>query len=101
MSNLKYLYYSIKEGKLLVLYLEDGEFEIYYVRFPFGFESKTFSDPTGLVLFAKVITKQQRISTGSFTESNHHMFFILILVSEEKLCVYLLFMGTNCLLPMD
>lgn len=101
MSDLKYLYYSIKQGKLLALYLEDGEF-IYTVRFPFEFESKTFSGPTGLVLFfAKVIIKQQRISTGSFTESNHHMFFILILVSEEKLCVHFLFTGTDCLLPMD
>lgn len=42
MSDLKYLYYSIKERQLLVLYLEDEEFDLYYVRFPFRFESKTF-----------------------------------------------------------
>ena len=46
MSDLKYLYYSIRQGKLLALYLEDGEFDLYLVRFPFEFESKTFSDPT-------------------------------------------------------
>lgn len=57
MSDLKYLYYSIKERQLLVLYLEDGEFDLYYVRFPFGFESKTFSDPTGLVLFCESYNK--------------------------------------------
>ena len=57
MSDLKYLYYSIKQGKLLVLYLEDGGFDIYPVRFPFEFESKTFSDPTGLVLFCESYNK--------------------------------------------
>ena len=57
MSDLKYLYYSIKQGKLLVLYLEDGKFDLYPVRFPFEFESKTFSGPTGLVLFCESYNK--------------------------------------------
>ena len=57
MSDLKYLYYSIKQGKLLALYLEDGKFDLYPVRFPFEFESKTFSDPTGLILFCESYNK--------------------------------------------
>lgn len=56
MSDLKYLYYSIKQGKLLALYLEDGEF-IYTVRFPFELESKTFSGQTELVLFCESYNK--------------------------------------------
>lgn len=57
MSDLKYLYYSIKQGKLLALYLEDGEFDLYPVRWPFEFESKTFSGSTGLVLFCESYNK--------------------------------------------
>lgn len=57
MFDLKYIYYSIKQGKLLALYLEDGAFGIYPVRFPFEFESKTFSDPTRLVLFCESYNK--------------------------------------------
>ena len=57
MSDLKYLYYSIKERQLLVLYLEDGEFDLYYVRFPFKFESKTFFDSIRLVLFCERYNK--------------------------------------------
>lgn len=57
MSDLKYLYYSIKQRQLLVLYLEDGEFDLYYVRFPFEFESKTFFDSTRLILFCESYNK--------------------------------------------
>lgn len=57
MSDLKYLYYSIKQGKLLALYLEDGAFGLYPVRFPFEFESKTFSDSTRLILFCESYNK--------------------------------------------
>lgn len=57
MSDLKYLYYSIKQGKLLALYLEDGKLDLYPVRFLFEFESKTFSDPTELILFCESYNK--------------------------------------------
>ena len=57
MYDLKYLYYSIKQGKLLALYLEDEKFDLYPVRFPFEFESKTFSGPTGLILFCESYNK--------------------------------------------
>lgn len=58
MSDLKYLYYSIKQRQLLVLYLEDGEFDFYpVVRFPFEFESKTFFDSIRLVLFCESYNK--------------------------------------------
>lgn len=58
MSDLKYLYYSIKQRQLLVLYFEDGEFDFYpVVRFPFEFESKTFFDSIRLVLFCESYNK--------------------------------------------
>lgn len=57
MHDLKYLYYSIEQKKLLALYFEFGEFDLYPVRFPFEFESKTFSGPTELVLFCEGYNK--------------------------------------------
>lgn len=57
MHDLKYLYYSIEQKKLLALYFEFGEFDLYPVIFPFEFESKTFSNPTGLVLFCESYNK--------------------------------------------
>lgn len=57
MHDLKYLYYSIEQKKLLALYLEFGEFDLYPARFPFEFESKTFSGPTELVLFCEGYNK--------------------------------------------
>lgn len=57
MHDLKYLYYSHKQKKLLALYFEFGEFDLYPVRFPFEFESKTFSGPTELVLFCEGYNK--------------------------------------------
>ena len=57
MHDLKYLYYSIKQEKLLALYFEFGEFDLYSVKFPFEFESKTFSGPTELVLFCEGYNK--------------------------------------------
>lgn len=89
MSDLKYLYYSIKQGKLLALYLEDGEFDLCHVRWPFEFESKTFSGSTGLVLFCE---SYNRITANKYKEiygiKPPYVLHTFIVVGEEVACSF-------------
>lgn len=58
MYGLKYLYYSHKQKKLIALYLENGEFDLWFVEFPFRFETKICSDYTELVRYCNSYNKQ-------------------------------------------
>lgn len=58
MHDLKYLYYSHEQKKMIILYPENGEFDFRNVKFPFTFETEICSDYSELVHYCNIYNKQ-------------------------------------------